>query len=305
MSTGQKRDAGMDRLLRAALKPAPGETAADGVETEANCPDAGILAAFIESGLTATEQSAVEMHLAGCGRCQEALSIISDHLPEELVAEVASPESTWFTWVTRPRLRWLVPVSAAATVAVVIFATRPLIAPESEEVFPADVMQMAQAPPTPPAASPAAGVEAMREKSAAVPEKSEAAARFVVMKPPNPWPGWPRRQRLPGMCAPMLAAAGMMAARVASEASARNPPPHRPRRRRGRELAGLVSVAAVTAAPDGRVQWSSGRWPDLALGRRRRVVALAAHRRVGRPVAGAAPSPATTCWIVGAEAWCC
>jgi hypothetical protein len=167
VGTSQKRDADVDRLLRAVLKPAPRNGPGD-------CPDAGVLAAFTESGLTATEQSAVEAHLAGCGRCQEALAVISDHLPEEPAAEAASPESRWFTWVTRPRLRWLVPISAAATVAVVIFATRPLIAPESEEVFPADVVQMAQAPP-PPAALPAAGVDTLREKPAAVPEKREAA----------------------------------------------------------------------------------------------------------------------------------
>ena len=167
MGTSQKRDADVDRLLRAVLKPAP----RNGPE---ECPDAGVLAAFMEGGLAATEQSAVEIHLAGCGRCQEALAVISDHLPEEPVAEAVAPESRWFTWVTRPRLRWLVPISAVATVAVVIFATRPLIAPESDKAVPSDVMQMAQAPP-PPATLPAPSVETMREQLAAVPEKREAA----------------------------------------------------------------------------------------------------------------------------------
>ena len=168
MSTSQKRDAGMDRLLRAVLKPAPQSGPGD-------CPDASVLAAFVERGLTATEESALEAHIAGCGRCQEALSVLSHDLPEEAAAEAAAPETRWFTWVTRPRLRWLVPISAAATVAVLVFATRPLIAPENEEVFPSDVVQMAQAPP-PPAAMPAAGLDAPREKSAAVPERSEPAA---------------------------------------------------------------------------------------------------------------------------------
>jgi len=54
----------------------------------------------------------------------------------------------WFTWVTAPRLRWIVPVTAAATVAVVFFATRPLIAP-GDGVPAADVqVQMARAEPT-------------------------------------------------------------------------------------------------------------------------------------------------------------
>ena len=173
MSTSQKRDADVDRLLRAVLKPAPRSVPGD-------CPDAGVLAAFVEGGLTATEQSALEAHLAGCGRCQETLAVLSHDLPDEAAADAAVetvvPETRWFTWVTRPRLRWLVPISAAATVAVVFFATRPLIAPESDEVVPADVVQMAQAPPTPPAALTSAGVDTLREKPAAVPEKREADA---------------------------------------------------------------------------------------------------------------------------------
>ena len=305
----------MDRLLRAALKPAPGETAADGVETEANCPDAGILAAFIESGLTATEQSAVEMHLAGCGRCQEALSIISDHLPEELVAEVASPESTWFTWVTRPRLRWLVPVSAAATVAVVIFATRPLIAPESDKAAPSDVMQLAQAP-APPAESPAPSGATMREKPAAVPEKSEAAAtvrrddaaRSLAVLAPPPAPardvladaapagriGLDKKSADP--------AAGMMAAREASEAQRTQPaaaPAAAPQLRE--ELRRLVSVATVTAAPDGRVRWRLGPggriWRSTDAGSTWHWQPSDVSADL---VAGSAPS-ATTCWAVGSR----
>ncbi|MFO7694065.1 MAG: YCF48-related protein [Vicinamibacterales bacterium] len=160
----------MDRLLRAALKPAPRQPEASGPGSGIGCPDAGVLAAFMEGGLAAPEQSGLETHLAGCGRCQEALSVMSDHLAEEPVAEVAAPETRWFTWVTQPRLRWFVPIGAAATVAVVFFATRPLIAPESEDVFLSEVGQMAQAP-APPAELPGAGVESFREKSSQVPEK--------------------------------------------------------------------------------------------------------------------------------------
>ena len=142
MSNDQKRDADMDRLLRAVLKPPPPEAVGA-------CPEADVLAAFSEGGLTATEQSALDAHIAGCGRCQEALAILSHELPHDQVGEAPAPQaSTWFTWVTQPRLRWLVPISAVATVAVVFFATRPLIAPEGE-VPRTEVARMAQAPVRP------------------------------------------------------------------------------------------------------------------------------------------------------------
>ena len=193
VGTSQKRDADVDRLLRAVLKPAPRSIPGD-------CPDAGVLAVFVEGGLTASEQSALEAHIVDCGRCQETLAVLSHDLPDEAAADAAVetvvPETRWFTWVTRPRLRWLVPISAAATVAVVFFATRPLIAPENAEVFPADVVQMAQAPPTQPAGLTSAGVDTVREKQAAVPEKREAdatirredAAKSLAMPAPPPAP---------------------------------------------------------------------------------------------------------------------
>ena len=152
MSTSQKRDADMDRLLRAVLKPAPRETAVE-------CPDAGVLAAFVEGGLTATEQSSLDAHIVSCGRCQEALAVLSQGLPPQEEAAIATPETGWFTWVTRPRLRWLVPISAAATVAAVFFASRPLIAPEGEVVPASEVTRMAQAP-APPAGWPGAATGA-------------------------------------------------------------------------------------------------------------------------------------------------
>ena len=276
MGTSQKRDADVDRLLRAVLKPAPGDTAADDVEADASCPNAGMLAAFIECGLTATEQSALEAHLAGCGRCQEALAMLSHDLPEEAVAEAAAPESRWFTWVTRPRLRWLVPISAAATVAVVIFATRPLIAPESEEVFPADVVQMAQAPP-PPAALPAAGVDTLREKPAAMAEMREAA-------------GTVRRDE-----AAKSAVGQAQVPKESREVLADAAPAGAPAR-----LARNLDATVVTvSAPGGTVWWTFG--PSGQISRSADGGASwqpQASGVTGDLLAGSAPS-SDVCWIVG------
>ena len=225
MTTSQKRDADMERLLRAVLKPAPQGSAGE-------CPDAGLLAAHVEGGLTAAEQAALDSHIAGCGRCQETLAVLSQDLPQE-DRDVAASASGWFTWVTQPRLRWLVPISAAATLAVVFFATRPLIAPEG--LPGADVPQMAQVP-APPGEGPAVVVELFSEKSAA-PQKSESAASparqetagtLAEQKPPSkvaadaladvPPPGERERDKKP-----VEPVAETMAARVASE-ERRTPP---------------------------------------------------------------------------------
>jgi hypothetical protein len=256
----------MDRLLRAVLKPAPRGPDAAGFDADSSCPDAGVLAAFVEGGLTATEQSALDAHIVSCGRCQEALAILSHELPDDEAASPAEATTTaWFTWVTRPRLRWLVPISAAATVAAVFFASRPLIAPEGEVVVPAsEVTRMAQAP-APPAGLPEAAVEPSRGKSAPIPEKSgfagpperQESARTLAEGPPvpkaatdaladAPMAGERARDRKP-----VEPAAEMMAARVASEekrtppaAPAAAPPPA------GGQLAAARQAPSVLVAAD-------------------------------------------------------
>ena len=258
MTTGQKRDADMDWLLRAVLKPAPRETAVE-------CPDAGVLAAFVEGGLTAAEQSSLDAHIVSCGRCQEALAVLSQDLPPQEEEAIATPETGWFTWVTRPRLRWLVPISAAATVAAVFFATRPLIAPEGEVVPASEVTRMAQAPAPPAGVAGSAGLEPAREKSAAIPEKSgfagpperQETAMALAEKPPSPKVASDALADVPmaGERArdkkPVEPAAEMMAARVASEekrtppaAPAAAPPPA------GGQLAAAQQAPSVLVAAD-------------------------------------------------------
>lgn len=139
VSTSQPRDADVDRLLRAVLRPAAGGPA--GV-----CPDPDTLAAWVEGGLSLEERASLESHFVGCGRCQEALAVIGAEAP---VPQPAPARTGWFTWVAAPRLRWLVPITAAATVAVFFFATRPLIAPGDETPAADAAVQMARAEPSP------------------------------------------------------------------------------------------------------------------------------------------------------------
>jgi hypothetical protein len=294
----------MDRLLRAVLKPAPQEQAGD-------CPDAGVLAAFVEGELAGAEQSALDAHIGTCGRCQEALAILSHDLPP-VEAEVAVPESGWFTWVTRPRLRWLVPISAVATVAAVFFATRPLIAPEGE-VPGSSVVQMAQAP-APPAESPAIGVDALREKSAAAAAKDEPAGQPERREAPRSLASAPAPAKGETGAAADLQAAGnlvrdkktaepaaeMMAARVASEEQ--RTPPAAPRAVAMRQDAHKVETSLTTvSAPGGTVIWRFGAGGRLS---RSGDAGDTWHEQPSGVttdlLAGAAPSPAT-CWIVGAS----
>jgi hypothetical protein len=288
----------MERLLRSALRPPPG--AAD------ECPDPGRLAAFVEGALTANEEAALDGHIAACGRCQEALAVLAHALPDEGVEALEQPrQSGWFTWATRPRLRWLVPISAAATVAVVIFATRPLIAPEG--VTPVAEFARAAEAPAPPVEAPepakqavttmadvAPAAEQKRDKREAVPDPAEPAVLA---------PATPQASRM----AAAQEAAAPTAARLAAAPPAANAAVAADTVAKG-AVAGTRAMAAQTteaaavnvAAPGGTVRWRAGAGGQIARsddgGATWRAQASGVTANL---FAGAAPSP-MTCWVVGA-----
>ena len=80
MNTDRQRDADLDRMLRATL--GPGDAAGDGA-----CPDAGLMASFVEGGVSAHERTAFETHVASCHRCQDALAILARDAPPEAAEE--------------------------------------------------------------------------------------------------------------------------------------------------------------------------------------------------------------------------
>jgi hypothetical protein len=340
VSTSQKRDADMDRLLRAALTPASLDSAGE-------CPGPGLLAAFVEGNVTAAEQAALDAHIAGCGRCQDALAALSQDLPEE---EADAPATRWFTWVAQPRLRWLVPISAAATIAVVFFATRPLIAPD--KVPAAESTRMAWAPATP-AQSPAEKSDALREEPVASPkqeEKRSAAANAAGAGLAGQLTGSKDVSESRASAAPAAEsvrdkkaaepAAEMMAARVASDrkpeeraAPAPAPPPAGGQApvaqqalnapvaadvARKQEAAGANPAApavgaprkitrnleaglVTVSAPGGTVMWRFGSGGRLS---RSGDAGASWHDQASTVtadlLAGAAPSP-SICWVVGAS----
>jgi hypothetical protein len=321
----------MDRLLRAVLKPASHEVADA-------CPDAAILAAFAEGNLTSGEQSTLDAHVAGCSRCQEAIAIVVQELPAEGgEGQVTPQESGWFTWVTRPRLRWLVPISAAATVVVVFFATRPLIAPEGD-VPPASSVRVAESmtestTPQEPSkqalteeAAPARADELARGKGAAKPEAEMLASRVATEEkraapsaappapvltsaaPPAPPPAaqMAAAQDVPAPAgAEMATAPGQARPAAGAEAVSKEAAADRQRAIPVTGAAAMrtqnMDAAVMTvSAPGGQVRWRFG-----ARGYLSRTVDSGdtwqerASGVTADLLAGAAPS-AAACWIVGA-----
>jgi hypothetical protein len=89
----------IDRLLRDALG------GSEGGHPLTPCPDADIVAAFVDDTLTRDERSRVEAHVVRCVRCQGWLSAL----------EKTRPPAPAHPWWRRRAVAWLVPVAAAAT----------------------------------------------------------------------------------------------------------------------------------------------------------------------------------------------
>jgi hypothetical protein len=135
VSTDRQRDADLDRLLRATLRQDPAARLGA-------CPDAGLLAAFVEGGTSGDERAAIESHLAACGRCQETLAAMDVGTPASPAS--TAPESDRRPWLWRGHLHWLIPV-AAASMLVIYLASKPAIAPYFPPGRPAPETQMADA----------------------------------------------------------------------------------------------------------------------------------------------------------------
>ena len=137
MSTDRQRDADVDRLLRATLGREP-------AATPGACPDAGMLAAYVEGGVPEDERAAIETHMASCGRCQDVLAAMDlEPLPS---APAAVPAGERRPWLWRGHLHWLIPVGAGALLVVYV-ASRPAMAPN----FPSTGPPLTFPPASPPA----------------------------------------------------------------------------------------------------------------------------------------------------------
>ncbi len=91
------RDAVVDRLLREPLEATAGAP-------QGACLDAETLAAWADGTLGRGDRAAAETHAADCGRCQALLAAM---------VRTAPPAPAW----RMPSLRWLAPLTVAATAA--------------------------------------------------------------------------------------------------------------------------------------------------------------------------------------------
>ena len=141
-------------------------------------PDANLLAAFAEGGLTRHERERVLSHLGKCATCRETLAVAMPEITAEHPHAAAAPSGTrWLRW---PMLRWA-GVGAAVVVvaaAVVIQSSR-----HSAEVqrpsraAPAEKSEQAKQPAKPAVADEAAPLLADR-----TPRKEVVAERDVRAK---------------------------------------------------------------------------------------------------------------------------
>ena len=134
------RDAVLARLLAEAL-----DSKAAGDAQSAACPDAEVLAAYAEHGLSGQEASRWEGHLADCGRCQKIIAgvvVSSENLEDAGIRETGSlaPASVLRKPMRqpaapgisrRPRVwHWWAPGIGLAAAVVLWFALHPGVRPE-------------------------------------------------------------------------------------------------------------------------------------------------------------------------------
>ena len=138
MSRDRRREAAIDRLLRAALQPGEGTGAAD-------CPDPGHVAALFEGTLEPGERRILEAHVAECERCQETLATIARMTPT-MPAAVAG----WQSWWTSG-MRWLVPAATTVVIAIAVYVALrpPLMEPARQAPPPIEGKQRATGAPAP------------------------------------------------------------------------------------------------------------------------------------------------------------
>ena len=166
------RDATIDRLLAASPElvspklgldgpsergPVPPELVV-GRPSGGGCLDADTLAAWADNALSAAELSAVEVHAADCARCQAMLAAMAKTAP----APTAAVAPWWM-----PSLRWLVPLTATAAAAILVWI---LVLPRGTNVRQVSQIAESSTPAQPPSLaeppSPTAAAAADRERRA-------------------------------------------------------------------------------------------------------------------------------------------
>jgi hypothetical protein len=140
-------------------------------------PDASLLAAYVDRGLSAAERAERESHVAGCAECMEHLALLgSVNVPDE-------PEAPSVEWSPRQLLTrwgWLVPV-ATVVVLVAVWERQPARQSASMKETPATAA--AQKPAAPEASAPEANESARRKAEERQAQGAQAPAGEVAGAP--------------------------------------------------------------------------------------------------------------------------
>jgi len=284
VTTDRQRDAEMDRLLRTALRP-------EANTAQSRCPEAGLLAAYIEQALAAEEKERLHHHLAGCSRCQQTLAVMTRDLPaQDTRPQVRTP------WLSRSHWRWLVPAALAASLTVYL-ATRQAIAPGVTLIQPIMTQSVPEAEPPPPPLPPErpapsavrqspSGTLAQLQPAEFGPERRAKTTPSLAKSAEADQTSTPRELKRADAKAP------------ANAAPAAAPLAEKPAGLR-RNTAFVIGAPMVIGAPGGNVLWrleTGGR-----ISRSQDDGATWYPKRSGVDtalLAGSAPS-AAVCWIVG------
>ena len=241
-----------------------------------NCLDAETLAAWMDGGLKGAPLKELEVHVAGCDRCQMLLGAMGRTRAAIPAVPPARAPRRW--------LAWAVPLAAAATALAVWVAvpeqrSAPQIPPSSPSAARADSERSVQ--PSAPASLPPTG-------------EPSASERRPAALPPLATPRPPAAPKATEPVSPQTAVAAPLqksegAADVVEAAPVAAAPPESGREQApgaaGNRIAGRVAALASPSAPSIQTLcgpgWTSG------------------PADVGAQLAaGSSPSP-NVCWVVG------
>src|SRR5437667_4973766 len=138
------------------------------------------LGAWADDGLDARERAAAEAHAADCSRCQALLAAM---------IRTAEPAADAAPWWRLPAMKWLVPLTAAATAIVVwaIVPSRPGVQPPAPASS-VDQLSKSQAPAqsSPEKAKQAAASDKNEIPSTAAKTQSPFSADAASVRSPSP-----------------------------------------------------------------------------------------------------------------------
>jgi hypothetical protein len=175
-------DEATDRLLRRRFRE---DSAASAAPAEP-CPDAEILAAYVDRSLSTVEAQSIESHAASCGACTQMLAMLVDSDPEAAAGAVPEDDrapasapawapraqppasSSWWRW------GFAIPALAAVLVLGVWLSS---MRPDGRSTDVTDVMARNE---------PAAGAEKASEAAPPAPASSESAAQPATALPGEP-----------------------------------------------------------------------------------------------------------------------